>query len=49
MSRLGKGELLYDDLLIVDDLLARVDAVTPDDDRDEVAAELLGPRRCRWP
>jgi predicted Zn-dependent peptidase len=34
MSRLGKGELLYDELLSVDDLLAKVDAVTP----EEVAA-----------
>ncbi len=33
MSRLGKGELLYDDLLSVDELLARVDAVTVDDVR----------------
>jgi predicted Zn-dependent peptidase len=40
MSRLGKGELLYDDMLSVDDLLARVDAVTVDDVR-ALAAELL--------
>ena len=40
MSRLGKGELLYDDMLTVDDLLARVDAVTVEDVR-AVAAELL--------
>jgi predicted Zn-dependent peptidase len=40
MSRLGKGELLYDELLTVDDLLARVDAVTPDAVR-EIAKELL--------
>jgi predicted Zn-dependent peptidase len=40
MSRLGKGELLYNDLMTVDDLLARVDAVTVDDIRD-VAADLL--------
>jgi predicted Zn-dependent peptidase len=40
MSRLGKGELLYDDLLSVDDVLQRVDAVTPDAVR-EVAADLL--------
>ena len=40
MSRLGKGELVYPDLLSVDDLLARVDAVTPDDVR-AVAAEVL--------
>ena len=41
MSRLGKGELLYDELLTVDEILARVDAVTPDEVR-EVAAEVLG-------
>jgi predicted Zn-dependent peptidase len=41
MTRLGKGELLYDELLSVDELLARVDAVTLDDVR-ELAAELLG-------
>jgi predicted Zn-dependent peptidase len=40
MSRLGKGELLYDELLSVDELLARVDAVTPDDVR-KIAADLL--------
>jgi predicted Zn-dependent peptidase len=40
MSRLGKSELLYDDLLSVDELLARVNAVTPDAVR-EIAAELL--------
>jgi predicted Zn-dependent peptidase len=40
MSRLGKGELLYGDLLSVDELLTRVDAVTPDAVR-EVAADLL--------
>ena len=40
MSRLAKGELLYGDLLAVDELLARVDAVTADEVR-EVAAELL--------
>jgi predicted Zn-dependent peptidase len=40
MSRLGKGELLYDDMLSVDDLLARVDAVTVDDVR-EIASILL--------
>ena len=41
MSRLGKGELLYDELLTVDQILARVDAVTPDEIR-EVAREVLG-------
>jgi predicted Zn-dependent peptidase len=40
MSRLGKGELLYNDLMTVDDLLGRVEAVTVDAVR-EVAAELL--------
>ena len=40
MSRLGKGELLYDELLTVDQILARVDAVTSDDIRN-LAAELL--------
>ena len=40
MSRLGKGELLYEEMLTVDGLLARVDAVTPDDVR-AVAAEIL--------
>jgi predicted Zn-dependent peptidase len=40
MSRLGKGELLYDELLSVDDLLAKVDAVTVNEVR-AVAAEVL--------
>jgi predicted Zn-dependent peptidase len=40
MSRLGKGELIYHDMLSVDDLLARIDAVTPDDVR-AVAADVL--------
>jgi predicted Zn-dependent peptidase len=41
MSRLGKGELLYDELLSVDDILARVDAVGPDDVQ-AVAQQVLG-------
>jgi predicted Zn-dependent peptidase len=41
MSRLGKGELLYDSVLTVDEILSRVDAVTPDDIRS-VAADVLG-------
>jgi predicted Zn-dependent peptidase len=41
MSRLGKGELLYDDLLTVDQVLAAVEAVTADDVA-QVAAEVLG-------
>ena len=43
MSRLGKGELLYGELLSVDELLARVDAVTADE-VNAVAAELLAGR-----
>jgi predicted Zn-dependent peptidase len=41
MTRLGKSELLWRDLMTVDELLARVDAVTVDDVR-AVAADLLG-------
>ncbi len=33
MTRLGKAELVYDELLPVDEILARVDAVTADDVR----------------
>ncbi|GLY94724.1 pitrilysin family protein [Actinoplanes sp. NBRC 103695] len=40
MSRIAKSELLYDDLMSVDELLARVDAVTLDD-VNSVAAEVL--------
>lgn len=40
MSRLAKGELLYGDLLSVDELLARVDAVTAEE-VNTLAAELL--------
>jgi len=40
MSRLGKGELLYDDMLAVDELLAKVDAVTVEDVA-AIAADLL--------
>jgi predicted Zn-dependent peptidase len=40
MSRIGKAELVYGELLGVSDLLARIDAVTLDDVRD-VAADLL--------
>jgi predicted Zn-dependent peptidase len=41
MSRLAKGEFLYDDPLTVDELLAKVDAVTLDD-VNTLAAELCG-------
>ncbi len=40
MSRLAKGELLYGDLMPVDELLARVDAVTLDE-VNTLAADLL--------
>ncbi len=40
MSRLGKGELMHGEVLEVDDLLSRIDAVTLDDVR-EVAADVL--------
>ena len=40
MSRIAKSELLYGDLMSVDELLARVDAVTPEE-VDAVAADLL--------
>ena len=45
MSRLGKSELVYGDVLGVDQLLACVDAVTPDDVA-EIAADLLGRPGC---
>ena len=40
MSRIAKAELVYGDLMSVDDVLAEVAAVTPDDVR-ELARELL--------
>ncbi|HEV2088019.1 MAG TPA: pitrilysin family protein, partial [Cryptosporangiaceae bacterium] len=40
MSRLGKGELLYGDILTIDEHLARIEEVTPED-VSAVAAELL--------
>lgn len=41
MSRLGKGELLHGELLTMDELLTRVDAVTLDE-VSAIAAEVLG-------
>jgi predicted Zn-dependent peptidase len=41
MSRIGKSELVHGELLSVDDVLARIQSVTPDDVR-EVAASVLG-------
>ncbi|MBT8224363.1 MAG: insulinase family protein, partial [Dactylosporangium sp.] len=43
MSRLGKGELAYDELLTVDQLLDRIDAVTPEAVRAIAAAVLSEP------
>ena len=45
MSRIGKGELSYGEVLTVDQVLARIDAVTPDDCR-EVAADVLRRQHC---
>jgi predicted Zn-dependent peptidase len=45
MSRIGKGELAYGEVLEVDELLARVDAVGPDDVR-AIAADLLRQPLC---
>jgi predicted Zn-dependent peptidase len=41
MSRIGKSELVYDSLLSVDDILARIEAVTLDDVR-AIGQEVLG-------
>ncbi|MCO6006453.1 insulinase family protein [Actinoallomurus purpureus] len=41
MSRIGKSELVYDSLLSVDDILARIEAVTLDDVR-AVGRDILG-------
>jgi predicted Zn-dependent peptidase len=45
MTRIGKSELVYGDILGVDELLDRVDAVRPADVAD-IAAELLDAPRC---
>jgi predicted Zn-dependent peptidase len=45
MTRIGKSELVYGEVLGVDDLLAIVDSITPTD-VTEVAAELLSRPRC---
>ncbi|HEY6746679.1 MAG TPA: pitrilysin family protein [Mycobacteriales bacterium] len=45
MSRIGKGELAYGEVLTVDELLARIDAVTPEDCR-AVAADVLRRPQC---
>ena len=45
MTRIGKSELTYGDVMGVDELLATIDAVTPADIAD-VANELLSRPRC---
>jgi predicted Zn-dependent peptidase len=45
MSRIGKGELAYSEVMEVDEMLARVDAVTPEEVR-VLAAELLSGPMC---
>ena len=47
MSRLGKGELLYDELLGADDLLAGWTRSRPDEVRE--SPPRCSPARCRWP
>ncbi|GAB3266281.1 M16 family metallopeptidase [Nocardioides dilutus] len=41
MSRLGKAELVHDELLSIDDVMARIDGVTLDEVRD-IAAHVFG-------
>ncbi|MEP9381034.1 pitrilysin family protein [Nocardioides sp. KR10-350] len=41
MSRIGKAELVHDELLTIDDVLARIDAVTLEDCA-KIAAEVFG-------
>jgi predicted Zn-dependent peptidase len=41
MSRLGKAELVHDELLSIDEVMARIEAVTLDEIR-EVAADVFG-------
>ncbi|HEV7653628.1 MAG TPA: pitrilysin family protein [Mycobacteriales bacterium] len=45
MSRIGKGELSYGEVLTVDDVLGHIDAVTPEDCR-AVAADVLRRPQC---
>ena len=45
MSRIGKGELAYGEVLTVDDVLGRIDAVTVEDCR-AVAADVLRRPQC---
>ncbi len=43
MSRLGKAELVYDEFLSIDDVIAKIDAVTLDEVRDLAAALFAQP------
>ena len=43
MSRLGKAELVYDELLSIDEVIARIDAVTLDEVRSVAAALFAQP------
>jgi predicted Zn-dependent peptidase len=45
MTRIGKSEVAYGEVIGVDEVLARIDAVTAAD-VSEVAADLLGRERC---
>ena len=45
MTRIGKSEIVYGDIVGLDEVLARVDAVTADDVA-EVAADVLNRPRC---
>jgi predicted Zn-dependent peptidase len=45
MTRIGKSETIYGEVLGVDELLARIDAVTPGDVA-QLAGELLDRPRC---
>jgi predicted Zn-dependent peptidase len=45
MTRIGKSEIIYGEILGVDELLARIDAVTPADVAD-LARDLLRRSRC---
>jgi predicted Zn-dependent peptidase len=45
MTRIGKSELAYGEILGVDELLERIDAVTPGEVAD-VAADVLTRQRC---
>ena len=44
MSRLGKGELVYGEVMSVDEVIRRIDAVTPDEIRDIAAEVFTGTR-----